>query len=160
MSVQIQSPQMLAKATHTGITTGAEWVWKPSELPAVFQKAKELKIASIGGNAQFIFPEGVCDLYWISIDFKDKADDETWEEYVVRSNDESFALLTSQVETTDFRRAAAEWAFVRERTLDKGIDPLDYLYYVIYFNSEQESLELTKWAKDSGFDQHIRPFKG
>ncbi len=157
MSVQIQSPRILAEATHTGVAQAGGWYWKPSELPVVFQKAKELKIASIGGDAEFLFPDGIYDLYWISINHKDKAGNETWEEYVIRSNDESLALLGNQIQTVDFRKVAAELSFVRERTLDKGIDPLDYLYYEIYFNSEQEIIELIKWAKETGFYDRVPP---
>jgi hypothetical protein len=156
MSMQLQSDRILADATHTGIARGNEWHWKPSDLPAVFQKAKEMNIAAVGGTAEFLFPDATCELYWISVDPKDRGDNETWEEFVTRSNNESLALLATQTRTVDFRREAASWSYVREHTIEKGIDPLDFLVYVFYFNSEEEILELKKWAKDSGLDRRSK----
>ncbi len=155
MTVQIKSPMILAEATHTGVAQEDTWPWKASELPAVFQKAKELKIASIGGEPQFVLPDGIYDMYWIGINLKDQAGNETWEEYVIRSNDESLALLTKQIQTVDFQKLAAEEPFVRASTLDKGVDPLAYLFYEMYFNSEQEISAIKKWAKETGLDKHI-----
>ncbi len=155
----IQSDRILAEATRTGTLRGNEWAWKPSELPAVFQKAKELKIAAIGGTAQFRLPDGTCELYWISIDTKLPTDNETWEEYAIRSNDEALAQLTHQTQTINFHREAANWSFVSEHTLDRGIDPLDFLCYVFYFSDEREFIDLKKWAEESGMTKHFRPSK-
>ncbi len=151
MSGQIEGDRILAEATHTGVLQGGEWHWKPSELPVVFHKAKELKIAAIGGTPRFLLPDGVYvyDLYWISIDSESPTarGKATWEEYVIRSNDERLALLSSQMQTIDFRKQAAEWPEVREQTLDKGIDPLVYLYYGFYFKTKQEFIGLARYVR-------------
>lgn len=159
MPPQIQSARILAEATHTGIAQAGTWLWKPSELSVVFDKAKELQIAAVGADAQFRFPDAIYEMYWLSIDPGDRAEGESWEVYVIRSNDRSIALLTSQIETVDLRKEAADAPAIRKRTLDKDIDPLDYLFYEILFNSQAESAELEKWARKTRFYEHLRHSK-
>ncbi len=156
MPPQILSPGILAEATHTGVFQSGVWRWKAAELPAVFQKAKELRIAAIGGDPQFVLPDGIHDMYWLSIEPAERADNETWEEYVIRSNDHCLALLTHQLRTVDFRKEARHETGSAKGTPEKGIDPLDHLYYEMHFNSEAERAELQKWGRESGFYDRLR----
>lgn len=98
--------------------------------------AKEKGLASIGGQVQFRLPDGCCELYWINFDSNDKNQDESWNEYVVRSADEvihkfkqvnlefdlidegykSFQFLKDKV---DNRGEAFELKFIEMKNIDK-----------------------------------------
>ncbi|OGC21053.1 hypothetical protein A3J90_00645 [candidate division WOR-1 bacterium RIFOXYC2_FULL_37_10] len=114
---------------------GNELAWKLNDVEEVVVTAEKLGLANLGGQAQFIFPEGIYELYWIEIDTSGKNQDEDWLQYVNRSNHEFLRLFKEKVLKTDFLKEAKNWPALKAK-IDQSINILDYLYFVIYFVDE------------------------
>ena len=67
---------------------GNEYAWPPENVLQVISTAKELNLATLGGQFQFRVPEGTCELYWIDFGSNNKKKTETWKQYVDRSAQE------------------------------------------------------------------------
>ncbi|OGC07112.1 hypothetical protein A2230_03935 [candidate division WOR-1 bacterium RIFOXYA2_FULL_36_21] len=111
---------------------GNELAWKLNDVEEVVVAAEKLGLANLGGQAQFIFPEGIYELYWIEIDTNGKTQDEDWLQYVSRSNHEFLRLFKEKILKTDFLKEAQNWPALKAK-IDQSINILDCLYFVIYF---------------------------
>lgn len=113
---------------------GNEYGWPPNEFPAVLSKAESAGFACLGGQFQFRTTESVCEMYWLEADATDRLINESWNDYVTRSNAEVLSAFSALISTTDFRNEAQQWSNVPELS---GIDasPEQYLYFVAYFIS-------------------------
>ena len=131
---EIELPEEVKSKAN--ISEGGEFAWRESDFEAAITSAKENNLASIGGQVQFIFPNATCELYWINFDSNDQESDESWESYVERSADEVLTVFRKVVEETDFRKEALEFNFIKNKIETEEIDPLDYLWFVGYFNSK------------------------
>jgi hypothetical protein len=131
---EIELPEEIKSKAH--IRSGREYAWKKSDFESAVIAAKSNNLASIGGQAQFIFRDGVCEMYWINYDSTGKKPDESWESFVNRSADEVLSVFRIVVEVTDFRKEALEFNFIKDKIETDEIDPLDYLWFVGYFKSK------------------------
>ena len=78
---------------NLAIKSGREYGWKRSDVEKVLSAAKSNNLACLGGQIQFIVPEGTCEAYWLSYDPQDRKFDESWQDYVARSNNEVNELI-------------------------------------------------------------------
>ena len=65
--------------------------------------------------------------------------DEDWPTYVTRSAHETLTAFRRLWETVDFTNEAMQWEFIRQKVQVEGIDPLNYLWFVLYFDVEPPS---------------------
>ncbi len=121
------------------ITPGGEHAWRKEDFAVVVLAARRAGLASIGGQVQFIFPDGTCELYWVNYDSEEQKPDETWSAYVERSAEEVLKSFDLVCASTDFEKEAGRWPFIREKIEKEKINPLDYLWFVGYFNAEKAS---------------------
>ncbi len=131
---EIELPEEIKSKAN--ITESVEFAWRKSEFEEAITSAKENNLASIGGQAQFIFPNATCELYWINFDSNDQEPDESWESYVKRSADEVLSVFHKVIDETDFRKEALEFSFIKNKIETEEIDPLNYPWFVGYFNSK------------------------
>src|SRR4051812_13124099 len=48
--------------------SGNEWGWPPDLIPRVIDEAEKLDLLSLGGQLQFLLPQGTCECYWVSVE--------------------------------------------------------------------------------------------
>ena len=48
--------------------SGNEWCWRPESIPLVIDEAEKAGLLNIGGQLQFLMPEGTCECYWVEVD--------------------------------------------------------------------------------------------
>ncbi len=48
--------------------SGNEWGWQPEKIPLVIDEAEKLGLLNVGGQLQFLMPEGTCECYWVEVD--------------------------------------------------------------------------------------------
>lgn len=99
--------------------------------------AEACGLANLGGQAQFRFPDGVCELYWHSLDPTDRMPGEPWPSYVRRSADEVRIQFRSIMGSVDFAAEVDRWPFLHEKLL-VGVPVLDHLCFVLYFRQESD----------------------
>jgi hypothetical protein len=117
------------------IPTGSEFGWKPECFLPALQRAATHRFACLGGQFQWVLPDGTCEAYWLNADSSSRHPQESWEEYVQRSTQEvgrGFEQLLSKV---DFDTEADQFTFLREKKA-AGLRVRDHLLFVAYFVSE------------------------
>lgn len=119
--------------------------WKMSDFPLVLHRAHEHGLACLGGQFQFRFEDGICEMYWLNADSTDRKRNESWENYAHRSIDEVLRNFSRVCENANFEKEMDGWEFVR-RKREEGIDPIQHLWFVAYFVTEAEynDLQTTK----------------
>src|SRR5947209_8263097 len=88
-------PEILAKAIKSGCD------WRRSDIPSVIDAAQQAGLAVLGGQMQFVFSDGICELYWQNYDLRDRDPGEAWPEYVARTTGECLAQFNRLIDTTD-----------------------------------------------------------
>lgn len=113
-----------------------EYVVKLSDVEGIVDIARKERIAVLGGQAQFRFPDATCEMYWINADPEPKDKKESWDDYVERSTSEFINLFKSNVLAKNFVQEAKNWPVIVEKKRN-GFKILDHLYFVIYFQREE-----------------------
>lgn len=64
------APEMLLPDTLRSAArkSGNEWGWRPEAIPLVIDEAEKAGLLNIGGQLQFLMPEGTCECYWVEVD--------------------------------------------------------------------------------------------
>jgi hypothetical protein len=64
------APEMLLPETirAAACRSDNEWGWPPELIPLVIDEAEKLGLLNIGGQLQFLLPEGICECYWVEVD--------------------------------------------------------------------------------------------
>ena len=87
----------------------------------------------MGGQFQFRPDDGsTCEMYWLAVDSKERADRESWVVYSHRSCAEVLNKFQHLVCATDFEKEASGWPSVL-------IDPTKNPVFVAYFVTEAET---------------------
>ena len=115
--------------------SGNEYAWPLSEVEEAISAAEKVSLANLGGQPQFRFPGGTCELYWLQADSTDRREGESWPDYVRRSTNEVRAAFRKLVAETDFEAEAQHFSFLTER-LDRGENIMPHLCFVLYFAEE------------------------
>ncbi len=85
---------------------------------------------------QFQTHEGVCEAYWLNLDPQPQREGEPWPDCVSRSSDEAIEGVRRLNRSTDFKSVAREWESIRTKIEREAYDPLDDLWFVLYFATE------------------------
>jgi len=120
------------------VALGGEHAWRIGDFEAVVLTAKSVNLASLGGQVQFILPEGTCEMHWINYDSEGQKANESWNVYVERSASEVLTKFRSVCGSVDFMKEANDWRVIREKIENESIDPLEYLWFVGYFKTETQ----------------------
>jgi hypothetical protein len=137
MTMERPLPKEIANCSHL---SGNEYAWDLSSFLSALTHAENLRYACIGGQFQFRLESGICEMYWLSADSGSRQPGETWIEYCRRSCLEVRHGFEKLALETDFNRQAREWPPVRE-AMAEGLDPIQRLVFVAYFEDEAEWLE-------------------
>jgi hypothetical protein len=117
---------------------GNEYGWNVSSFPDALASAQAQGYACLGGQFQFRLDDGsTCEMYWLDVDSKERANRESWVDYCHRSCSEVLNKFQQLASATDFNKEASSWPSVE-------IDATKSLVFVAYFVSEGELAELAK----------------
>jgi len=122
------------------IRSGNEFGWKKNDIINAIEAAKNTGLATIGGQVQFVFPDGTCELYWIEYDSDEIGNNEEWESYVQRTASECISKLKSILSTYDLiEEGKKHFEFLKKKE-EAGFDLNNHLIFIVYFD-EKESAE-------------------
>jgi hypothetical protein len=133
-------PKEIFEKAH--ISPGGEYAWRKEDIPSVLEAAKSIGLATIGGQPQFIVSEQICEVHWIGYDSVGRKANEPWETYVSRSTEEVLEGFRRVCLETDFRGEAMTWDLMRDKIEKEGFNPIDYLWFVLYFDSSGGNIEI------------------
>lgn len=133
----------------TAVRDGNEYGWRRNEVQATILMAKGKNLACLGGQVQFRLPDGTCELYWHCYDPPSQRNDENWQSYVERSNEEAFALFEQLPSDQELLDEAKEWPFLKAK-MESGVNIEEYLIFILYFVTEKEYQALKVTSKSNG----------
>lgn len=126
--------QILEKA----IKSGNEYGWRLDDFRDVIENAISKNLAIIGGQIQFLFPDGICELYWLKYDSTKRENNENWVDYCKRTKKECLEQFDNIIETTNFEKAGLESFDFLKIKKRNGNNILDYMICIIYFEDNTE----------------------
>jgi hypothetical protein len=119
--------------------SGGEWGWQPETIPLVIDEAEKLGLCNVGGQLQFLMPEGTCECYWIEVNaIKGEPDGLTWAERVARSATAARQQMVDIIGRYDFieegRKAFPDPFAAYEAT---GGDVRDCMCFIWYLQADR-----------------------
>jgi hypothetical protein len=140
----MDSPETLLPASLLDRATlrGEEYAWPVSNIPEVIEAARLANLVSIGGQLQFLFPDGgTCECYWVEVDtYKSVSTDLPWAE---RIDQTALAASSQYQDLQDRYDFIAEGRSAFGRHLDEfeadGGDLCDVMYFVWYVEANQDA---------------------
>tara|TARA_R110000868_G_scaffold37111_1_gene131289 strand:+ start:31976 stop:32431 length:456 start_codon:yes stop_codon:yes gene_type:complete len=126
------------------IVSGKEYGWKRTDFKEVVNKAVEVGLGVIGGQVQFKFPEGTCELYWHKYDTTERKSGQSWKDYCQRTREEcfrQFEKLPTDIEL--IREGIQSFDFLKEKS-KSDTELSDFLIFILYFNDLETELERNK----------------
>ena len=92
-----------------------EFGWRQEDFLEVIEAAKQTHLAIIGGQVQYVLPDGTCELYWLSYDPTDRQLNETWLTYCDRTANECLEKFNKLIATTDIEKEALTFPFLSDK---------------------------------------------
>ena len=133
MTTNIEEKRLPETILKKAIKSGNEFGWRQSDFLETIETARKLKLGIVGGQVQYVFPDGTCELYWLSYDTTERQPGENWIHYCNRTADESIDKFQNLVTKTDFEKEAVSFDFLRDKK-SKGWDIEEHKTFIIYFN--------------------------
>lgn len=125
---------------NKAIKSGSEFGWRQADFIETIETARKLELGIVGGQVQYVFPDGTCELYWLTYDPTQRQPGETWTEYCNRTADEAIHKFKKLVANTDFEKEAlTSFDFLRDKK-SKGVNLDEYKTFIIYFNDLERDL--------------------
>ena len=121
------------------IKSGYEYGWRQTDFIETIETARKLKMGIVGGQVQYILPDGTCELYWLTYDPTERQTGEDWNKYCNRTADETINKFKDLISKTDFEKEALTFDFLRDKK-SKGINIEDYKTFIVYFNDLETDL--------------------
>lgn len=124
-------PQAL---TSTARRSGDEYAWPIDAFASALDVATTISLACLGGQFQFLFSDAVCEMYWLSADSDDQRENESWFDYVIRSNKEVQERFERLLVCVDFEDEARRWPSV----IPHDSQFMDAVVFCAYFVTEAD----------------------
>ncbi|TLV03763.1 hypothetical protein [Dyadobacter luticola] len=138
---EIQAETRLPKVIlEKAIRSNNEFGWKQIDFLQVVETARKLKIATIGGQVQYLFPDGTCELYWLNYDSEGRQTNEGWIEYCNRTAKECTDRFNRLISTINIQKEAiTSFSFIAGKE-EAGININDHLFFILYFDDKETNL--------------------
>ena len=124
------------------VKSGNEFGWRQSDFLEVVETARQLKIAVVGGQVQYLLPDGTCELYWLSYDPTARQQNETWTDYCDRTATECTDKFQTLVSQTDFDKEAVDSFDFLKNKKATGTNISDFLTFILYFDDSETDKHL------------------
>ena len=117
------------------IKSGNKYGWKEVDVIDAINSAVESGLAIIGGQIQFVFEDGICELYWLSYDSSKRFKNEDWQEYSKRTANDSIEKLKKIVSRNIELEAVENFDFLKDKK-SNGIEIYKNMICILYFEEE------------------------
>jgi len=115
------------------IKSGNEYGWKKGDVLDVIEAARQTHLAAIGGQVQYIWPDAICELYWLSYDSEDRKTKEEWVSYCNRTAFECSEKFKKLLPVDIEKDAIKSFDFIQDK-FEKGVRLDDHQIFILYFN--------------------------
>jgi hypothetical protein len=119
------------------IKSGSEYGWRQNDFLEVVEAARKLQIAIEGGQIQYVFEEGTCELYWLHYYTDDIKKGENWTNFCNRTAKECTEKFKQITSNKNIEKEALEsFSLVKEK-LKEGITLEDHKLFIISFEDKK-----------------------
>ncbi|HLA55535.1 MAG TPA: hypothetical protein VK623_05525 [Flavobacterium sp.] len=119
------------------IRSGSEYGWRQNDFLDVIEAARKLQIAIEGGQIQYVFDEGTCELHWLHYYTDEMKSGENWANYCNRTAKEcveKFKKITG--ERNIEKEALDNFSLVKENS-ENGIILDNHKVFIISFEDKK-----------------------
>ena len=120
------------------VMSGKEYGWRRADVVATIRVAPSVGLAVLGGQVQFVVPDGTCELYWMNFDPTERKPQEPSDTYVSRSSEETLAAL-QRVMSHDLVQEGVSTFGILKQKQSQGIDLEQHLLFIVYLQTEKEA---------------------
>ena len=130
MTDALLPPDVLETAIHSGHELG----WRMEQFPAALKRAAAAGVACVGGQFQWVLPDGTCEAYWLNADAAPRQPEEPWPKFVARCEQLVLDGFNNLAASVNFDIEADRFEFLKDKKA-QGISLAEYLLFVAYFSS-------------------------
>ena len=139
MSLKMIDEELPSEIFHLATNCGNELGWRLEDVKYVVEIAKKNSLGIVGGQVQFRFPGATCELYWVNADPDPWNENDKWDEYIDRSYTQFINLFDQNVASRDIIREGMDSFPIIVDKMKQGLNPFDYLYFLIYFTDKSDT---------------------
>ena len=114
------------------IKSNNEFGWRENDVVEVINTAVENGLAILGGQVQFVFEDGTCELYWLNYNSNDKLNNENWSEYSRRTANECVQKL-GKIASRNIESEAIEFFDFLKNKKNNGKEIYQNMIFILYF---------------------------
>jgi hypothetical protein len=141
---KIEEKYLPNEILQKAIVSGKEYGWKRDDFKEVVDKTVEIGLGIIGGQVQFKFQDGTCELYWHKYDTTERKPGENWNDYCQRTKKECLSQFEKLPTDTELiNEGIQSFDFLKEKD-KKNLKLGDFLIFILYFNDLETELEKNK----------------
>ena len=123
------------------IQSGSEYGWRQEDFLEVVEAARNLKIAIEGGQVQYLFEEGVCELTWLHYYTQELKAGENWVNYCNRTAKECSDKFNQIIKGNIEKDALNNFSLMKVM-LDNGAVLEDHKLFIISFEDKKVNGEV------------------
>lgn len=116
--------------------SGREYAWRRKDVEEVIRAGAEVGLRCLGGQVQYLPPDGTCEAWWLNYDARDRMESETWGEAAARSAEEVVRMFRRVCKESDFSEEARKFAFLQTKMDEEDYDPVEDMWFMLYFETE------------------------
>jgi hypothetical protein len=124
--------RLLGKA----IKSGNEFGWREGDVLEAIEAARQVPMAIIGGQVQYVWPDVTCELYWLSYDSEGRKKNEDWITFCNRTAGECVQKFSTLI-TTDIEKEAIGTFEVIKTKYENGGRLSDHQLFILYFDDTE-----------------------
>lgn len=115
------------------IKSGSEYGWRQNDFLEVIEAARKLQIAIEGGQIQYLFEEGTCELHWLHYYTEEIKSGENWITYCNRTAKEASEQFKKIIAERDIKKEAIDNFELVLLKSNEQIDVDDAKLFIISF---------------------------
>jgi len=119
------------------IKSGSEYGWRQNDFLEAVEAARKLQIAIEGGQIQYVFDEGTCELYWLHYYTDEIKKGENWTNYCNRTAKECVEKFKQITANRNIEKEALDnFGLVKEKLAD-GVVIANHKLFIISFEDKK-----------------------
>ncbi len=119
------------------IKSGTEYGWRQNDFLDVVEAARKLQIAIEGGQIQYVFEEGTCELHWLHYYTNEIKKGENWTNFCNRTAKECAEMFNQIISKRNIEKEALDnFSLVKEK-LKEGVVLENHKLFIISFEDKK-----------------------
>ena len=138
MTDQIEN-RLPVNLLEKSIRSGSEYGWRQNNFLEVVEAARKLQIAIEGGQIQYVFDDGTCELYRLHYYTQEMKAGENWVNYCNRTAKECVDKFNQIIREKNIEKEAIDNFDLVKKELENGIVLENHKLFIISFEGKKTS---------------------